>query len=209
MIWHAVVFDLDGTLLDTEAITHAAGIAAFSAQGIAVDPTFLHSLVGVDDLTGAARIRAAFPAMDLVAFAASWTVEVRARQAKGIPLKPGVAELLAAFPQPRAIATSSQAEAARRKLALTDLARHFPHVVTFDDVARPKPAPDAYLRAAALLGADPARCLAFEDSDTGAASAHAAGFTVVQVPDLLPTEGRHAHHVAPDLLSGARAAGLI
>jgi beta-phosphoglucomutase-like phosphatase (HAD superfamily) len=55
----------------------------------------------------------------------------------------------------------------------------------------------------------PARCLAFEDSETGARSAQAAGFTVVQVPDLHATEGRHAHHVAPTLLDGAAWAGLL
>lgn len=205
----AVVFDLDGTLLDTEAITHAAGLAAFAAQGIAVDPAFLHGLVGIDDATGAARIRAAHPAMDMAAFARVWLAEVHGRQAAGIPLKPGAAELLHSVVQPKALATSSQRASAARKLALTGLDRHFAHVVTFDDVARPKPAPDPFLRAAALLGADPARCLAFEDSDTGAASARAAGFTVVQVPDLLPTDGRHAHVVAPDLIAGARAVGLI
>ncbi|HMO07668.1 MAG TPA: HAD family phosphatase [Paracoccaceae bacterium] len=205
----AVVFDLDGTLLDTESITHAAGIAAFAAQGIAVDPGFLHALVGVDDATSASRIATAFPAMEMAAFARVWLAEVHGRQAAGIALKPGAADLLHAIAQPKALATSSQRASADRKLALTGLAVHFAHVITVDDVARPKPAPDPFLRAAALLGADPARCLAFEDSDTGAASARAAGFTVVQVPDMLLTDGRHAHVVAPDLMAGARAVGLI
>lgn len=209
MMWQAVIFDLDGTLLDTEAITHAAGIHAFAAQGIDIDPAFLHSMVGIDDATNARQIMAAFPQMDLAAFVRVWRAEVQARQAQGIPLKAGVLDLLAAFDLPRAIATSSQRDSARMKLAITGLDAHFAHVVTVDDVARPKPAPDPFLLAARMLGADPARCLAFEDSDTGAAAAHAAGMTVVQVPDMTPTRGRHAHHVAPDLLSGARAAGLI
>jgi HAD superfamily hydrolase (TIGR01509 family) len=209
MTFAAVVFDLDGTLIDSESITHAAGMEAFAALGVRVDPAFLHSLVGVDDATGAARIRAAFPGLDSLAFDRAWTAGVRARQAAGIPLKPLVREALAAIALPRAVATSSLREAAHRKLAVTGLAAHFAHVVTFDDVARPKPAPDPYLMAAALLGAAPAACVAFEDSETGAASARAAGFTVVQVPDMLPTDGRHAHVVAPDLMAGARAVGLI
>jgi HAD superfamily hydrolase (TIGR01509 family) len=207
--YDAVIFDLDGTLLDTEAITHAAGIHAFAAQGINVDPGFLHSLVGIDDATNALQIMAAFPQMDLAVFVRVWRAEVQARQAQGIPLKAGVMDLLAGFDLPRAIATSSRRDSARSKLAITGLDVLFAHVVTVDDVARPKPAPDPFLLAARMLGADPARCLAFEDSDTGAAAAHAAGMTVVQVPDMTPTLGRHAHHVAPDLLSGARAAGLI
>jgi len=55
----------------------------------------------------------------------------------------------------------------------------------------------------------PARCVAFEDSEAGAEAAQAAGMVVVQVPDLLPTTGRFAHHVVPDLMSGARLVGLI
>jgi beta-phosphoglucomutase-like phosphatase (HAD superfamily) len=108
-----------------------------------------------------------------------------------------------------ALATSSRGEPAREKLEGADLLRHFRTVVTFDDVAAPKPAPDAYLLAAERLGVDPRRCLAFEDSETGARAAHAAGMTVVQVPDLHPTKGAHAHHVAPSLLEGAALAGLI
>jgi beta-phosphoglucomutase-like phosphatase (HAD superfamily) len=208
MTYHAVIFDLDGTLLDTEAITHAAGIEAFGSMGIDVDPAFLHGLVGKDDATGGALIRAAFPDLDPLAFGAAWGAGVRRRSAAGIPLKPFALDLLSSIAQPRAIATSSGRESAARKLAFSRLPA-FAHVVTFDDVARPKPAPDPYLLAARLLGVDPAACIAFEDSDVGAASARTAGMTVVQVPDLVPTDGRHAHHLAPDLLAGARAAGLI
>jgi beta-phosphoglucomutase-like phosphatase (HAD superfamily) len=53
------------------------------------------------------------------------------------------------------------------------------------------------------------RCIAFEDSDTGAAAAMAAGMVVVQVPDQVATDGRHATHLADDLIAGARKAGLI
>lgn len=208
MTFEAVIFDLDGTLLDTEAITHAAGIEAFASQGICIDPAFLHGLVGKDDATGGRMIRARFPQLDPALFESVWAAGVQRRMAAGIPLKPFALDLLSSITLPRAIATSSGRESATRKLAVCRLPA-FAHVVTFDDVARPKPAPDPYLLAACLLGVEPARCLAFEDSDTGAASARAAGMTVVQVPDLVPTDGRHAHHLAPDLLSGARAAGLI
>lgn len=208
MTYRAVIFDLDGTLLDTEAITMAAGIEAFASMGIDVDPAFLHGLVGKDDKTGGAIIRAAFPDLDPLRFDRAWVAGSRRRMAAGIPLKPFARELLDLIALPRAIATSSGRESAARKLAVSRLPV-FAHVVTFDDVDRPKPAPDPYLMAARLLGVDPAACLAFEDSDTGAASARAAGMTVVQVPDLVPTDGRHAHHLAPDLLAGARAAGLI
>jgi HAD superfamily hydrolase (TIGR01509 family) len=208
-MFDAVIFDLDGTLVDTERLTQAAGVEAFADQGIDVDPAFLHRLIGRDDAEGARLIRAAFPQMDPARFDGAWTAAVHRRMADGIPLKPGSRELLARIAQPMALATSSTRRQADRKLARSGLAGHFRHIVTFDDVTRPKPAPEPYLRAAALLGIAPARCLAFEDSEPGAMSARAAGMTVVQVPDLLPASGAFAHHVAPDLLAGARAAGLI
>ncbi len=208
-MFDAVIFDLDGTLVDTERLTHAAGIEAFARQGMAVDPAFLHGLVGKDDVTGAGLIRAAFPDMDLQAFDADWVAVLDRLMTDGLPLKSGVPELLAMLAHPRAIATSSNRRQAEKKLARSGLAAQFAHVIVLEDVARAKPAPDPYLLAAARLGVPPARCVAFEDSETGAASARAAGMTVVQVPDLLPATGRHADLVAPDLLSGARGIGLI
>lgn len=208
-MFDAVIFDLDGTLVDTERLTQAAGLEAFAEQGIAVTPAFLHGLIGKDDATGARLIRAAFPQIDPEAFDAAWVAALDRRMAHGLPLKPGTLDLLARITQPMALATSSTRRQADRKLARAGLTGHFRHVVTFDDVARPKPAPEPYLRAAALLGVAPARCLVFEDSEPGAMSAHAAGMTVVQVPDIVPATGAYAHHVAPDLLSGARSAGLI
>jgi beta-phosphoglucomutase-like phosphatase (HAD superfamily) len=81
--------------------------------------------------------------------------------------------------------------------------------VTVDDVTQPKPHPEPYLLAAQLLGVAPARCLVFEDSEAGSEAAHRAGMVVVQVPDVVPSDGKWAHHLALDLMSGARAAGLI
>lgn len=209
-MFDAVIFDLDGTLLDTERLSHAAEIDAFASLGIDIDPAFLDGLVGKDDVTCDGLIRAAFPQLVPGSHRAAMAREVDRQLAlQGMPLKPGTEELLARIGQPMAIATSSTRRQADRKLAMTSIARHFAHVVVFEDVRLPKPAPEPYLLAAARLGVAPARCLAFEDSEVGARSAHAAGMTVVQVPDIVPVSGEHAHLVAPDLLAGARAIGLI
>ena len=69
--------------------------------------------------------------------------------------------------------------------------------------------PAIFLEAARRLGAEATVCLAFEDSDIGALSAKRAGMTVVQVPDRQKSRGENAHHLAIDLLAGARMAGLI
>lgn len=208
-MFDAVIFDLDGTLLDTESLTQAAGILAFADCGVAVDPAFLHGLIGRDDVTGAGIIRARFPALDFDVFTQAWKRRVIEHYSAGIPLKPGTHDLLGAITLPIALATSSTRVQLDFKLGVTDIAPYFRHFVTFDDVKQAKPAPDPFLLAASLLGVDPARCVAFEDSEAGAEAAHRAGMTVVQVPDINPASGRFAHLVAPDLLTGAREIGLL
>jgi beta-phosphoglucomutase-like phosphatase (HAD superfamily) len=208
-MYDALFFDLDGTLIDTETIALATGMAAFAAHGHAVDEAFMHGLVGKDEPTAGRLIRAALPHADLDAVHRHWREGFAAGVDRGLDLKPGAADLLAALRQPLAIVTSTGRAGAHRKLAIAGIAEAFTHVVTLDDVTAPKPAPDPYLLAASLFGFAPERCLVFEDSETGAEAAHRAGCTVVQVPDVVPSQGRWAHHLAPDLLTGARMAGLI
>lgn len=209
-MYDALLFDLDGTLVDTESLALSTGIAAFADAGIAVDTAFMHALVGRDEVTVEGLIRSRFPAADLRAIRTAWRQGFDAGVDAGLKLKPGVADLLQATAAlPRAIVTSTGRPGAHHKLAVTGLAPHFREVVTFDDVRAPKPAPDPYLLAARLLGLPPGRCLVFEDSETGAESAYRAGCVVVQVPDVEAATGRWAHHLAADLLTGARLAGLL
>jgi HAD superfamily hydrolase (TIGR01509 family) len=209
MSFAAAIFDLDGTLVDTERLTVEAGVRAFADVGIAVPVAFLRSMAGKDDATCARIVADTYPEMDFLTFARAHDLRVREAYAAGIPLKPFVREVLEGIALPKAVATSSTRASALRKLSVTGLEGFFRLVVSVNDVTRPKPAPDPFLLAAELLGVDPAACVAFEDSETGARAAMAAGMTVVQVPDVVPTKGEHAHHVATDLMAGARAVGLI
>lgn len=209
MQFDAVIFDLDGTLLDTESLAQKAGLLAFADCGVSVEPSFLHGLIGRDDVTGAGIVRAHYPEMDFDVFSKFWRRRVDEHFAAGIPLKPGTHELLGAIRLPMAMATSSTRRQLDLKLGVTDIAGYFRHFVTFNDVTLAKPAPEPFLLAARLLDVDPTHCVAFEDSEAGAEAAYNAGMTVVQVPDINPASGRFAHVVAPDLLTGAREIGLL
>ncbi|NBN80100.1 HAD-IA family hydrolase [Microvirga tunisiensis] len=212
-MYDAVIFDLDGTLLSTEQVSLRGGLRALETLGHSADEALFHALVGKDDTASFAILSDHLGADLAAALIPTWSAECRRIFAEeGVPLRPRVNDLLDALDTtglPRAIATSSRRDSARTKLKHAGLDTRFASVVCFEDVARRKPAPDPYLRAAELLGVDPRRCVAFEDSETGAEAAMLAGMVVVQVPDLLPSDGHFAHHLADDIWTGARKAGLI
>ncbi len=215
MRYHAVIFDLDGTLLETERLVVEAGLAAFRRIGLPERLDVLTDLIGTVGDNAMEVMTAAFgPAFDPATFDAAWNIEVEQAFAAGIPLRPGVTDLLSHLDQiamPRAIATNSRTAPATANLTAAGIAGFFDpaHIHGRDRVDLPKPAPDLFLHAARGLSVDPALCLVFEDSDPGTAAALAAGMTVIQVPDQRPPATRDAHFLAESLLSGARAAGLL
>lgn len=186
----AVIFDMDGLLLDTERIYKVVLKRACTALGYEMTDALFHSLIGVPGPAGYAIIRAHFgEAFPLDAYK-SGIAEIAAELlAEGIPLKTGASELLHALGAegvPIALATSSARQVAERHLKLAGVREHFEIVFTGDDVTNGKPHPEIFLKAAGALAMTPASCVVLEDSHNGIRAAHAAGTMPVMVPDIVP-----------------------
>lgn len=182
----AVVFDLDGTLIDSEALVKEAHFAACADLGVTMTDAQFLSLVGLhreaNDLQLKGYYGEDFP---LEHFIGLTRAHVGDRVA---PLKAGAVELMDALDEialPFALATSSRRPWVDKHFSAHRLGTRFRAVVTRQDVIEGKPHPEPYLCASKLLGAEPQNVLALEDSYAGVTSAHAAGCMTVMVPDLL------------------------
>ncbi len=190
----AVVFDMDGLILDTETLVRITWQRAAVDCGVDLDDALFLQLVGRNRRDSSEILQRRFgDTFAMEAFRTRcgehWDLCIAE---SGIALKPGLVELLDRLDElglPHAVATSTGYEGARRSLGVAGVLDRFPVIVTGDQVERGKPAPDIFLRAAELLAVDPARCLALEDSPYGVMAAHAAGMTPIMVPDLVrPTD---------------------
>jgi HAD superfamily hydrolase (TIGR01509 family) len=188
----AVLFDMDGTLIESEGLW-AISLQQLAAElgGVLSEPARL-SMVGTDMVASMAIFREdlGLPELDFVASTDRLVELTETLFAAGLPWRPGALALLTAVRDagiPTALVTSTQRRLV--KIALETLGS-FDAVVCGDEVDYAKPDPWPYRRAASLLGVDIARCVAIEDSITGIRSATAAGAVVIGVPGevVLPTD---------------------
>jgi len=185
----AVIFDMDGLLLDTEVLYHTAIFGACAAQGYQMVDQVHLSLIGTPRDLGDAKLLAHFGEMfDLVRYHLDCARHFDGLCETEVPLRPGVRDLLGVLEDaaiPLAVATSTAREKAEARLKKAGIFDHFDVLVTRSDVKRGKPHPETFLKAAELLKVDPSNCLALEDSHNGVRAAAAAGMATIMIPDLL------------------------
>jgi HAD superfamily hydrolase (TIGR01509 family) len=203
----AVIFDMDGLMLDSEPLGTKAWQRAVASFGSCLTDEINFRLIGRNAHDADEILREVFgqqfPTDDVRRLAERTYAHLVDKE--GIPVKPGLWELLHYLDSegiPGAVATSTARCDCLRHLARANLLSRFRVIVCGDEVGRGKPSPDLFLKAAQLLGAQPARCVVLEDSFPGIRAASAGGMIPIMVPDLRePDEEirRLAHAVVGDL----------
>jgi HAD superfamily hydrolase (TIGR01509 family) len=185
----AVIFDMDGLLIDSESIYRDAMMEVAAEGRFDLPWSVIAQMVGVPWANAVHALTAHYgPDFDAHGFRTEVTRRYHLVADAEMCLKAGVIELLDhldALTLPRAICTGSGHAAVQKHMGDHGLLGRFDAIVAHGDYARGKPEPEPFLLAATRLGIDPADCLALEDSHNGVRAAAGAGMMTVMVPDLL------------------------
>ncbi|MFJ3933192.1 HAD family hydrolase [Streptomyces sp. NPDC090029] len=205
----AVVFDLDGTLVDSEPAYFEAGRRLLAAHGVDGFGWQEHTAfigIGTRETLLALRERYALdaPLEELLAEKNRLYLELARTSAAAFPEMRAFTSMLAERGVPMAVASGSSRAAIEAVLAGTGLDDRLPVRVSAEEVARGKPEPDVFLEAARRLGVSPAACVVVEDAPPGARAARAAGMRCIAVPYIEGTSGDPAFRAADLLFPGGQ-----
>jgi HAD superfamily hydrolase (TIGR01509 family) len=199
----AVVFDLDGLLLDSEPAWDQARRQVAAAHGVRWADQDTLDMMGMSSPEWSRYMHQRLGVPLLPEEIAAQVVErMQSLYRQRLPLVPGARPAVERLARhwPLALASSSNRPVIDLALSLAHLEPYFQATVSSEEVARGKPAPDVYLEAARRLGTDPSSCAAIEDSRSGILSASAAGMWVIAVPNQAFPPGDEALHAADKVL---------
>jgi HAD superfamily hydrolase (TIGR01509 family) len=205
----SVIFDLDGTLVDSEPHYYEAGRRVLAEHGV---PDFTWAdherYVGISTLETVTRWKRTYGLRasvdELLAAKNRRYLELAGTATRAYPEMRAFVERLAGEGVPMAVASGSSREAIAAVLAGTGLDAHLRTVVSAEEADHGKPAPDVFLEAARRLGVAPGDCVVVEDAAPGAAAAHAAGMRCIAIPYLAAQAAAPEFATAGLLLRGGQ-----
>lgn len=191
MAIEALIFDLDGLLIDSERLSQRSWSQVMAEAGYLLSEDIYHKMIGRTEKDVKAILQQAygskFPFEEMYRKREQRFFKIIEQE--GMPRKAGWDELAQYILQNRlksAVASSTYRRLAEKKLHAAGLLSFFEVIVTGDEVAHGKPAPDLFLTAARKLAVSPEKCVVLEDSEAGIQAAHSAGMRCIHIPDIQP-----------------------
>lgn len=191
-----IIFDMDGTLFDTERLYQESWTVLAEEFGQVHNPAFPKAVCGSSGESMRNIVRTYYPNVDVDAFIRACMKRVDSLLTTSVPEKPGVHEILNYVKEQGlkiAIASSSEKALILSNLKLSNTIDYFDAIVSGTEVPHGKPAPDVFLKASEMLELAPEECYVIEDGNNGVHAGAAAGCTTIMVPDCTEPTDEHRH----------------